>query len=132
MKTKSEVHEIARKGGFRKYVQPRTFPVLPLAAPPDTPEFFTLRDIMGYLMYSRGLTVKTDVFWAVTPCSLLDSYQRFGGTYCLCLQSKILRCHIPGDSIRVFNINLSVLVHRCFCRAGFKEERPGRLSRCPL
>jgi hypothetical protein len=25
------------------------------------------------------------VFWVVTPCSLVDGYRRFGGTYCLYL-----------------------------------------------
>jgi hypothetical protein len=30
------------------------------------------------------------VFWAVTPCGLLDKYQRFGETCCLHLQS----CHL--------------------------------------
>jgi hypothetical protein len=24
-------------------------------------------------------------FWVATPCSLLGGYERFGGTYCLCL-----------------------------------------------
>jgi hypothetical protein len=28
------------------------------------------------------------VFWAVTPCGIVDRYRRFGGTYCLQLQGK--------------------------------------------
>jgi hypothetical protein len=32
------------------------------------------------------IAIKMIMFWAVTPCGLVDRYQRFGGKYCLHLQ----------------------------------------------
>jgi hypothetical protein len=32
--------------------------------------------------------VKITVFWNVTPCALIDNYQRFGGIYDLGLQDR--------------------------------------------
>ena len=31
-----------------------------------------------------------DIFWAVTSCSFIDRYQRFGANFCLHIQGKIL------------------------------------------
>jgi len=31
-----------------------------------------------------------DLFWVVIPCSFVDRYQRFGATFCLHIQGKIL------------------------------------------
>jgi hypothetical protein len=35
-----------------------------------------------------ALTMKNTVFWVVTPHSLIDTYKRFRGTYCLHLQDR--------------------------------------------
>jgi hypothetical protein len=32
-----------------------------------------------------------EVFWVVTPCSVVVAYQRFGGPCCLHLQSEVIR-----------------------------------------
>jgi hypothetical protein len=34
-----------------------------------------------------AMTMKSTVFWNVTPCSLVEVYQRSGGTYCIHLRS---------------------------------------------
>jgi hypothetical protein len=33
-----------------------------------------------------AMKIKVEVFWAVTPCSVVVGYQRFGGLYCSHLQ----------------------------------------------
>jgi hypothetical protein len=33
--------------------------------------------------------VKITILWDVTPCSLVDIYERFGGTYRIYIQSRI-------------------------------------------
>jgi hypothetical protein len=56
---------------------------------------------------------QTTVFWDVAPCSLIEVYQRFGGSYCLYPQAMMTeavrtsetlekfcqttRCNIPED-----------------------------------
>jgi hypothetical protein len=46
----------------------------------------------------RGLNAvimnTTTVFWDVTPCSLEDNYQRFGGSSCFRLQGRKIRQEI--------------------------------------
>jgi hypothetical protein len=49
-------------------------------------KYLDLRDIFRV----QGETImNTTVFWDVTPCSLLETYRRIGGTYCSYLQSRI-------------------------------------------
>jgi hypothetical protein len=33
--------------------------------------------------------IQAEVFWVVTPCSVVVGYQRFGGPYCLYLRSDV-------------------------------------------
>jgi hypothetical protein len=35
-----------------------------------------------------SMTMKSIIFWDVTPLSLVEVYQRYGGTYCLHLQGR--------------------------------------------
>jgi hypothetical protein len=35
-----------------------------------------------------AVIIKIIIFWNVTPCSLLEMYRRFGGTFCLCYQDR--------------------------------------------
>jgi hypothetical protein len=37
--------------------------------------------------WPKNATLSVLVLWVVTPCGLVGRYRRFGGTYCLCLQS---------------------------------------------
>jgi len=34
------------------------------------------------------MNIKTEVFWVVTPCSLVYVYRHFGGTSCLQISGK--------------------------------------------
>jgi hypothetical protein len=43
----------------------------------------------------RAVQIYIEVFWYITPCSLVDGYQRFGGTYCVHLMDRRWRQHIP-------------------------------------
>jgi hypothetical protein len=47
-----------------------------------------------------AVDMKTTVFWAVTPCSLVESYQCLEGTCCLhiCLNSYTLKMEPAGFS----------------------------------
>jgi hypothetical protein len=52
--------------------------------------------------------ISTLVLWVVTTCGLVDRYQRFEGTYCVCLQE---RSADDGNSTFIRNVCVCLQVH---------------------
>jgi hypothetical protein len=44
------------------------------------------------------IEVRVEVFWGVTPCSVVVGYQRFGGPWCLHLQASALKFSLVRNS----------------------------------
>jgi hypothetical protein len=56
-------------------------------------------------LWEKTVSIKITALRDVMPCSLVDSYQRFGGTCCLHFQgrSSILKME-PAVDIKIFNL----------------------------
>jgi hypothetical protein len=60
-------------------------------------------------------TLKSTVIWAVTSCSLIDVYRRFGGIYCLQLQGlRVSQANNQNASFCLFDL-LSSLKMEAVC-----------------
>jgi hypothetical protein len=44
-----------------------------------------------------AVKIHVEVFWVVTPCSVVVGYERFGRPCCLCLQGEDYMAHKPDD-----------------------------------
>jgi hypothetical protein len=42
----------------------------------------------GEIRYLTVVTMKSNVFWDMMPCNVVEIYKRFGGTYGLYLQDQ--------------------------------------------
>jgi hypothetical protein len=67
---------------------------------------FAVQNALPNFWGLRALSMKSIIFWDVTPCSLVSCNRRFGGIYRLHLQGRrntfsknqqVSRCHIPED-----------------------------------
>jgi hypothetical protein len=68
----------------------------------------------------KPVTMKVTVLWDVTPCSLVDLYPSFGGTYCHHFQGRIKKQAPPKKSVSIYqtarlhipeNINLHLITN---------------------
>jgi hypothetical protein len=51
--------------------------------------------------------MKITIFWDVTPCSLVDRYQSFGGTCCLSLQENTVLFWNVGTYLQNYMYHIS-------------------------
>jgi hypothetical protein len=72
-----------------------------------------------YALFKEILILKNTVVWRVTPCSLVEVYQHFRGTYCVCLQDR----GICEETDR--NQGASIVIAGCFLDIFFDPEDIG-------